>query len=249
MMLSLFGLLGLVISVVGVDGVMAYIVSQRTREIAVARLSGLPSESHRHGAGECVRLGFRRARPGRNQRVVSRHDRSGLSLRHRVPRPEGISRRSCRSVRCRPGCERHSCAAGRARRSDGRSSRRVEASHRCRASEYPRATGDVTPSRRANWLTGQVFSDTIHTVSDRTRTDRFTSALYMELRRRAAVYVRRERRGHTLQPTAIVNEELRYFSGLSIDETAAAMDVSPATVDRKWRAARTWLQTQLSHGS
>jgi len=43
--------------------------------------------------------------------------------------------------------------------------------------------------------------------------------------------------------------ERRYFCGRSIDETAAAMDVSPATVDREWRAARAWLQTQLSHGS
>ena len=43
--------------------------------------------------------------------------------------------------------------------------------------------------------------------------------------------------------------ELRYFAGLSIDETAAAMRISAATVDREWRAARAWLQTQLPHGS
>src|SRR5262249_20932827 len=43
--------------------------------------------------------------------------------------------------------------------------------------------------------------------------------------------------------------ELRYFAGLSIDETADAIGLSPATVDREWRVARAWLQTQLGHGS
>ena len=159
--------------------------------------------------------------------------------------------------------------------------------------------------------------------------------LYSELRRCAAAYLRRERRGHTLQPTALINEaylrlvdqrvawknrghflavaaqmmrrllvdharrrnmgkrsgqwlritmhddaaivdaggldvlaldaallrlasfdarksrlvELRYFAGLSVDETAEAMDVSAATIDREWRAARAWLQSELTHGS
>jgi RNA polymerase sigma factor (TIGR02999 family) len=35
--------------------------------------------------------------------------------------------------------------------------------------------------------------------------------------------------------------ELRYFGGLSIEETAAATDQSPATVKRHWQAARLWL--------
>ena len=43
--------------------------------------------------------------------------------------------------------------------------------------------------------------------------------------------------------------ELRYFGGLSLEETARVLDVSPATVDREWRAARAWLHTQLTHGS
>lgn len=34
---------------------------------------------------------------------------------------------------------------------------------------------------------------------------------------------------------------LRYFAGLSIDQTASALDVSPRTVDRQWRLARAWL--------
>jgi RNA polymerase sigma-70 factor, ECF subfamily len=43
--------------------------------------------------------------------------------------------------------------------------------------------------------------------------------------------------------------ELRYFGGLSLEETARFLDVSPATIDREWRAARAWLHAQLAHGS
>ena len=39
--------------------------------------------------------------------------------------------------------------------------------------------------------------------------------------------------------------ELRFFGGLSIDETAAAMDISPATVKRHWALARAWLAREL----
>lgn len=35
--------------------------------------------------------------------------------------------------------------------------------------------------------------------------------------------------------------ELRYFGGLSVEETADAMDLSPATVKRHWAVARAWL--------
>jgi RNA polymerase sigma factor (TIGR02999 family) len=173
-------------------------------------------------------------------------------------------------------------------------------------------------------------------AGDRDAAEQLVSALYPELRRRAAARLRGERPGHTLQPTALVNEaylrlaaqrrvawknrehflaiaaqmmrrilvdharrrkmvkrsgqwlrvsmhddaaitessdvdvlaldaalsrlaafdpqksrlvEMRYFSGMSVDETAAAMGVSPATIDREWRAARAWLQNELPHGS
>lgn len=40
--------------------------------------------------------------------------------------------------------------------------------------------------------------------------------------------------------------ELRYFGGLSVEETAEALSVSVATVMRDWRLTRAWLQRELS---
>ena len=40
--------------------------------------------------------------------------------------------------------------------------------------------------------------------------------------------------------------ELRYFGGLSVEETAEALHVSVATVMRDWRLTRAWLQRELS---
>lgn len=40
--------------------------------------------------------------------------------------------------------------------------------------------------------------------------------------------------------------ELRFFAGLSIDETAAVLSVSVETVKRDWRLARAWLGNELS---
>src|SRR5262245_59866157 len=42
--------------------------------------------------------------------------------------------------------------------------------------------------------------------------------------------------------------ELRDFGGLSVEETAAFLNISPATVKRHWRFARAWLLTQLTRG-
>lgn len=39
--------------------------------------------------------------------------------------------------------------------------------------------------------------------------------------------------------------ELRFFAGLTGDEAAAALQVSPATADRLWRYAKAWLQVEL----
>ena len=51
-----------------------------------------------------------------------------------------------------------------------------------------------------------------------------------------------------LDPRCAKIVELRQFGGLSIDETATALGVSPATVKRRWEFGRTWLFKQLNQG-
>lgn len=43
--------------------------------------------------------------------------------------------------------------------------------------------------------------------------------------------------------------ELRYFGGLSVEETAEALGIAAITVKRDWLAARSWLRTQLRPGT
>jgi len=43
--------------------------------------------------------------------------------------------------------------------------------------------------------------------------------------------------------------ELRFFSGLSIEETAEVLGVSPATVKREWTIAKAWLYLQIARGA
>src|ERR1041385_8560543 len=168
---------------------------------------------------------------------------------------------------------------------------------------------------------------------DQTALERLMPLVYSELRRLATNYLRRERQGHTLQPTALVNEaylklvdqrnakwqnrahffgisaqlmrrilvdharqhqaakrggtglqrisltsaktlvkqpevdllalnealdelakmdpqqsrivELKFFGGLSIEETAEVLGIGHATVERDWKMARAWLRKQL----
>lgn len=42
-------------------------------------------------------------------------------------------------------------------------------------------------------------------------------------------------------PRAASVVEMRYFGGLTVEETAAALELSPATVKREWATARAWL--------
>jgi RNA polymerase sigma-70 factor, ECF subfamily len=42
--------------------------------------------------------------------------------------------------------------------------------------------------------------------------------------------------------------ELRFFGGLSVEETAEVLAVSPETVKRDWKFARSWLEAELSNG-
>src|SRR6185369_10125841 len=48
-----------------------------------------------------------------------------------------------------------------------------------------------------------------------------------------------------VDPTGSQIVELRFFGGLTIEETAQVMGISTPTVERGWRAARAWLQTEL----
>jgi RNA polymerase sigma-70 factor (ECF subfamily) len=170
-------------------------------------------------------------------------------------------------------------------------------------------------------------------MGDEKALEQLMPLVYDELHRLAGAYLRRERREHTLQPTALVNEaylklmgqhstrwgnraqffgvaaqlmrrilvdharahyaskrggnrcdlslanigdfgkqpdadllalhevlnrlaeidpeqgrivELRFFGGLTIEETAEVMDVSHATIEREWRVAKAWLKRELT---
>lgn len=49
-------------------------------------------------------------------------------------------------------------------------------------------------------------------------------------------------------PRAARVVEARFFVGLTIDETAAVLEISPATVKREWSLARAWLRHELGRG-
>jgi DNA-directed RNA polymerase specialized sigma24 family protein len=42
--------------------------------------------------------------------------------------------------------------------------------------------------------------------------------------------------------------EIRYFGGMSVEEAAVYLDVSPRTVKRHWTLARAWLNRELGTG-
>jgi len=42
--------------------------------------------------------------------------------------------------------------------------------------------------------------------------------------------------------------ELRYFAGLTSDQAAAVLDISPSTADRHWTYARAWLRAEIRGG-
>ena len=49
-----------------------------------------------------------------------------------------------------------------------------------------------------------------------------------------------------LDPQQAKIVELRYFGGLTVEEAAEALEISPATVKRHWTVARAWLHKELS---
>ncbi|HEX4950321.1 MAG TPA: sigma-70 family RNA polymerase sigma factor [Blastocatellia bacterium] len=50
----------------------------------------------------------------------------------------------------------------------------------------------------------------------------------------------------TVDPQQSRVVELRVFGGLSVEETAAALDISPRTVKREWSMAKAWLHQQIN---
>jgi RNA polymerase sigma factor (TIGR02999 family) len=49
-----------------------------------------------------------------------------------------------------------------------------------------------------------------------------------------------------IDPQQVRIVELRFFAGLSIDETAEALRISPATVKREWAMAKAWLYREMN---
>ena len=53
----------------------------------------------------------------------------------------------------------------------------------------------------------------------------------------------------SLDPQLARIVDLRFFGGLTIDETAEVLNVAPVTVDRAWKTARSWLHMALKEGA
>jgi RNA polymerase sigma-70 factor (ECF subfamily) len=52
-----------------------------------------------------------------------------------------------------------------------------------------------------------------------------------------------------IDPRKVQVVEMRFFGGLSVEETAEVLKISTVTVKRDWRAAKTWLYRELSGGT
>jgi RNA polymerase sigma factor (TIGR02999 family) len=52
-----------------------------------------------------------------------------------------------------------------------------------------------------------------------------------------------------IDPRKVQVVEMRFFGGLSVEETAEVLKISTVTVKRDWRAARTWLYRELTGAS
>jgi len=52
-----------------------------------------------------------------------------------------------------------------------------------------------------------------------------------------------------IDPRKVQVVEMRFFGGLSVEETAEVLKVSPVTVKRDWRGARAWLYRELTGGA
>ena len=53
----------------------------------------------------------------------------------------------------------------------------------------------------------------------------------------------------TIDPRQTRVVELRFFGGMSVEETAEVMNISPATVKREWAMAKAWFAREMSRAS
>lgn len=79
----------------------------------------------------------------------------------------------------------------------------------------------------------------IASVADLAREETVAEALEID---EAIEALRRE------DPRAASIVHLRFYTGLSVDESASALNIAPSTVDREWRYARAWLLRYLRKG-
>ena len=53
----------------------------------------------------------------------------------------------------------------------------------------------------------------------------------------------------SLDPQLARIVDLRFFGGLTMDETAQILNVAPITIDRAWKTAKSWLHLELKEGT
>ena len=68
------------------------------------------------------------------------------------------------------------------------------------------------------------------------------SAPTFQERRRAELWVERLAE---FDPRSVQVVECRFFAGLTVEETARALDIGPATVKRSWASAKAWLLREI----
>ena len=82
------------------------------------------------------------------------------------------------------------------------------------------------------------------TGGDESAQDKLAPILWRELHQNARAYLQKERPGHDARKARVI--EMRFFGGLSVEETATALNVSTQTVLRDWSLAKAWLTREMT---